>query len=409
MEFWEEEYRSGSLSGEAFDWFFDAKDVGEDWWRRYVPGGDVLVIGCGHSSLSGILSKWCRRVVSTDSSKTCIDMMRSKNNHLEWRVCDARQLPFDDESFDVVVDKGCADALLAYASSSKKNGGNFSALRDATKEAHRVLRDRGHFVVVTCTRQKGVDVDGFGGDVPTCLSALEATFRGQVERSEVAAPNNRGLAPNEFDDVRPKSYAVLDAVKLEEHLIDYHEHYDARPEPNEAFVSWTRLSECILPFLSKDMSIVDVGCGNSAVGPEHLAQYCKSYEGIDAVKSVVEAQRQKYPKLRWRTVDARDLDQSYDIAFDKGTADALFMYGKGNQPVLDYISALERIAVKRFILVSCARGTDDVLNGKGHPRILALLSSSSWTLKAHELLESDVGAGPRTFDFLVFERILPLC
>ena len=79
------------------------------------------------------------------------------------------------------------------------------------------------------------------------------------------------------------------------------------------------------------------------------------------------------------------------------------MYGKGNQPVIDYLNALERIGVKRFIVVSCARGTKDVLNGKGQPRIIALLSPS-WTLKAHETLESDVGAGPRTFDFLVFER-----
>lgn len=418
--FWEGEYASGTLSGDDFDWFFDFDHINEARWTHLIRGhlsiGQILVIGCGTSSLSSRLAMWLpeARVISIDSSHTCIERMRASCGELEWFECDATRLSTlpqhlgDDDTYDVVVDKGCLDALLSYAD-------NNTAAKAAVREAHRVLRPRGRFVVISCTRSPsdGDDRDGFGGGSPDCQPILYDVFW-RVESEEVTAPLNRGLAPC-FDEVRPQSYAALVAIKLEEHLADYYEFYAARPEPNEAFASWAVVGSMVQPYLSMEHSLLDVGCGNSDVGAK-LATLVKEYVGLDAVPAVIQRQRRAYPALDWRIADARELDHGLlpdsfgtnRVAFDKGTADALFMYGLGDQPVLDYLAALARIDISRFIVVACAR-TDGILEGEGAPRLVSLLASRpflslQWTLVTHQLLHSDVGAGPRTFDFLVFDR-----
>lgn len=420
--FWESEYASGTLSGEDFDWFFEFDHIDEARWTHLIQGcqhpvGRILVIGCGTSSLSSRLAMWLpkARVISIDSSHTCIERMRARCGDLEWYVGDATQLSSlpqhlgDDDTYDVVVDKGCLDALFSYAD-------NNTAAKAAVREAHRVLRPRGRFLVISCTRLPSDwdNRDGFGGGSPNCQPILHDVFW-RVESEEVPAPLNRGLAPC-FDDVRPHAYAVLVATKLEEHLADYYEYYASQPEPNDAFASWAVVSDMVQPYLSMEHSLLDVGCGNSDVGAK-LATLVKEYVGVDAVPAVIQRQRRAYPALDWRIADARELDRgllpdsfgSNRVAFDKGTADALFMYGLGDQPVLDYLAALARIDVSRFIVVACAR-TDGILEGDGPPRLIALLASQpvlphQWSLVTHQLLHSDVGAGPRTFDFLVFDRV----
>ena len=75
-----------------------------------------------------------------------------------------------------------------------------------------------------------------------------------------------------------------------------------------------------------------------------LAELGYDYLGVDAVHSCVEAQAKRYPNLRIAYGDCRTLasdvnvadgvvdfgggggGDGYDVVFDKGTADALFLY-----------------------------------------------------------------------------------
>ena len=52
-------------------------------------------------------------ILSTDISEVCIERQKSAFPHLEWQVADLRNMDcFQNESFDVVIEKATLDALL---------------------------------------------------------------------------------------------------------------------------------------------------------------------------------------------------------------------------------------------------------------------------------------------------------
>ena len=52
-------------------------------------------------------------ILSTDISEVCIEKQKSAFPHLEWQVADLRNMDcFQNESFDVVIEKATLDALL---------------------------------------------------------------------------------------------------------------------------------------------------------------------------------------------------------------------------------------------------------------------------------------------------------
>jgi len=77
-----------------------------------------LILGCGNSALSRDLADdGYHNVVSLDYSRVCIESMRrlhaSSHPDLVWVEGDVRDLPFSDASFDLAIDKGTLDALIA--------------------------------------------------------------------------------------------------------------------------------------------------------------------------------------------------------------------------------------------------------------------------------------------------------
>ena len=77
-----------------------------------------MILGCGNSALSRDLADdGYHNVVSLDYSRVCIESMRrlhaSSHPDLVWVEGDVRDLPFPDASFDLAIDKGTLDALIA--------------------------------------------------------------------------------------------------------------------------------------------------------------------------------------------------------------------------------------------------------------------------------------------------------
>jgi len=113
-----------------------AKDLVE---RANVPeDGSLLEVACG----TGIVTRHLRdrlppgvKIVATDLNEAMIKFAAQKfrsDENIEWKPADALDLPFGDESFDVVV---CQFGLMFFP--DKQKGVN---------EAFRVLKPNGQFI-----------------------------------------------------------------------------------------------------------------------------------------------------------------------------------------------------------------------------------------------------------------------
>jgi len=73
--------------------------------REFIANKRVLEIGCGTGYGANYLSELASRVVAVDTSKECISYFQDKygKDNLFFLLADALNLPFKDDSFDIVV------------------------------------------------------------------------------------------------------------------------------------------------------------------------------------------------------------------------------------------------------------------------------------------------------------------
>ncbi|CAH1756936.1 11296_t:CDS:2 [Entrophospora sp. SA101] len=111
QEYWNERYSKE----ETFDWFKTYKDLSPLFKKHLLDENvSILMLGCGNSNMYD--DGYCN-ITNVDFSNIVIDNMKEKNKHrskMSWLVMDVRDLKMlkDDESFDVVIDKGTMDALM---------------------------------------------------------------------------------------------------------------------------------------------------------------------------------------------------------------------------------------------------------------------------------------------------------
>ncbi|KYO29604.1 endothelin-converting enzyme 2 [Alligator mississippiensis] len=110
--------------------------------------------GCGSSTLSyDLFQLGYTDITSIDYSAVCIEAMRARYAHcpgLRWAVMDARDLRFPDGSFDVVLEKGVLDAMVAGEADPWHVSPQATALLDRVlSEVSRVLRPGGRFVSIS--------------------------------------------------------------------------------------------------------------------------------------------------------------------------------------------------------------------------------------------------------------------
>ncbi|RQM14888.1 hypothetical protein DD237_003055 [Peronospora effusa] len=106
----------------------------------------VLVVGCGNSALSGdLVADGFVNLLSVDFSARVIDEMQRKHPAMQWQVMDMTDMrTLEDGSFDLVMDKGALDALMAEDTKEIKE--------DASRmlnEVERVLAPGGRYCCVT--------------------------------------------------------------------------------------------------------------------------------------------------------------------------------------------------------------------------------------------------------------------
>lgn len=114
----------------------------EVYLRHYVelvsrfapPGAKVLDIGCGNGISSRLLNQSGFEVVGTDISPLFLDDAKKwENTKLRYEVCDVLELPYADESYDII----CSNELVEH----------LPDVETALTEMVRVVRKGGRVVI----------------------------------------------------------------------------------------------------------------------------------------------------------------------------------------------------------------------------------------------------------------------
>lgn len=144
------------------------KRVTDEWWetlRPYLIGsGDVLEVGCGWG-------RWADKISTVADSYTGVDVCkelvnRSQPEH-DIRLIEPCVLPFDANSFDVVV----TITVLQHITDVD--------MEKTIAEMNRVLKDGGRVLCVENT----TDCDGFRS-VPEYTDALSVTKQGEISEND---------------------------------------------------------------------------------------------------------------------------------------------------------------------------------------------------------------------------------
>jgi len=147
-EYWEERYKN--TKREHFDWYGTWASSSSVTIKPHVVShfpsnvSTILNIGCGNSRMPQELADdGYPEVISIDISDVAVEKMATKFAHipgLKFLQMDATKMTFQDNSFDVVFDKGTLDALYT---------GSAEMVKNVIPEVYRVLRPGGIFVSVT--------------------------------------------------------------------------------------------------------------------------------------------------------------------------------------------------------------------------------------------------------------------
>ena len=233
--YWDKRYASATSTGGRNEWFVDFNTL-EDIFTATLPTSmrSALEIGCGMSLLSEELLKHqvANKVTSIDFSEPAIQHMVERQatnvevvsalqgSSVEYLCMDATKLKFEDNSFDLVVEKGTLDALLtdeesqfsekveegdgssvsssvssvssassnSSDNSNSSNSSNSSGIvasvqaRALLREARRVLSDDGIFIVVSHSDNRAVVIaeEGFHVEGPTKVVNGKASYYAYV-------------------------------------------------------------------------------------------------------------------------------------------------------------------------------------------------------------------------------------
>ncbi|CAF4021818.1 unnamed protein product, partial [Adineta steineri] len=154
-DYWDQFF--DKVGREAFEWYSDFIDLADVLCKYIKARDEVLIIGCGNSTLSSDLyDTGIEHITNVDLSDKVIKQMKKQNEkrrpNMKWLPMDARQMTFDDNQFSVVLDKGTVDALM-----SNKSEQVLSDIDQILNQVDRVLRMTGRFICITLAQKHILD------------------------------------------------------------------------------------------------------------------------------------------------------------------------------------------------------------------------------------------------------------
>jgi ubiquinone/menaquinone biosynthesis C-methylase UbiE len=104
--------------------------------------------------------------------------------------------------------------------------------------------------------------------------------------------------------------------------------YATFPDPFDWYETWPQLLNMLGAYFNSSQLALNIGCGNSMTAVE-MGSTFKTVVNIDISATVImdmESRFKEIPNLLWFAMDCTKLsfdDEMFDVAFDKGTLDAI--------------------------------------------------------------------------------------
>ena len=146
VKYWEERYKNSEYP--TFDWLENYPTLKEIITSLNIPkdSGKILNLGCGNSEFSeNMYDDGYHNIKNIDISHNVINLMkeRSKNRpEMTYEVMDVRDIKYEDNYFDLAIDKSTIDALLCGDDA-------FINVAKMIKEVQRVLKVGGYYMIIS--------------------------------------------------------------------------------------------------------------------------------------------------------------------------------------------------------------------------------------------------------------------
>ena len=146
ITYWEDRYKSSENT--TFDWLENYSALRDIISSLNIPKetGQILNLGCGNSEFAeDMYNDGYKNIKNIDISHNVIKTMAERNKDKEgmiYEVMDVRDLKYEDNSFDLAVDKSTIDALLCGEDA-------FINVAKMIKEVQRVLKVGGYYMIVS--------------------------------------------------------------------------------------------------------------------------------------------------------------------------------------------------------------------------------------------------------------------
>ena len=123
VKYWENRYES--TPGITFDWLEDYSTCKDLLGQLVKKNNSILNLGCGNGIIQEkMYDDGYTEIMNVDISKSVVDYMtersRESRPNLKYKTADITDLSecFDDNTYDVIFDKGTLDTMLCYSKPS---------------------------------------------------------------------------------------------------------------------------------------------------------------------------------------------------------------------------------------------------------------------------------------------------
>ena len=146
VNYWEERYKNPEEI--TFDWLENYSNLKEIIKSLNIDkeSGKILNLGCGNSEFSeNMYDDGYKNIKNIDISQNVINYMKERSQdrpEMTYEVMDVRDIKYENNIFDLAIDKSTIDALLC---------GNdaFVNVAKMIKEVQRVLKVGGYYMIIS--------------------------------------------------------------------------------------------------------------------------------------------------------------------------------------------------------------------------------------------------------------------
>ncbi|CAI2377817.1 unnamed protein product [Moneuplotes crassus] len=143
-DYWDKRY--SNQKEKTFDWLENWASLKPTVEKLIDKDARILMLGCGNALISQeMYDDGYKNIANIDISSVCIENMKERNferSEMTWEVMDVTDIKYDDQTFDLAIDKSTIDALLCGDDS-------FLNVAKMTKEVQRVLKTGGYYFVIS--------------------------------------------------------------------------------------------------------------------------------------------------------------------------------------------------------------------------------------------------------------------